>query len=152
MSLFQQHKAKIGALALCATVVTGFEGLRHTVYHDVVGVPTYCVGETKNPQPGHVYSTAECMTILEGRLAEFQRGVNACVHVDVPDAREAALVSLAYNIGTGAFCRSSVARALNEGRVGEACNDFLKFDRAGGVVFPGLARRRAAERKLCLEE
>ena len=152
MSLLQRHRGKAAAVALCATVVCGFEGMRHIVYHDVIGVPTYCVGETRNPRPGHVYSTEECMNILEGRLAEFQRGVNACVHVDVPDTREAALVSLAYNIGTGAFCRSSVVRDLNEGRIREACNDFLKFDRAGGVVFPGLVRRREAERKLCLEE
>ena len=152
MSIIQNHGKKIGAAALCASLVVGFEGMRHTVYYDVIGVPTYCVGETKNPHPGHVYSTAECMNILEGRLAEFQRGVDACVHVSVPDTREAALVSLAYNIGTGAFCRSSVVRALNEGRVGEACNDFLKFNRAGGVVFPGLTRRREAEWKLCLED
>ena len=152
MNIPPQHRKKVAATALCASLVCGFEGLRHTVYYDVIGVPTYCVGETKNPQRGHVYSTQECMTILEGRLAEFQAGVDACVHVPVPDKREAALVSLAYNIGVGAFCRSSVVRDLNAGNVRVACNDFMKFNRAGGVVFPGLTRRREAERKLCLEE
>ena len=147
-----QHRKKAAAVALTASLVVGFEGMRHTVYYDVIGVPTYCVGETKNPVKGHVYSTQECMTILEGRLAEFQAGVDHCVYVPVPDKREAALVSLSFNIGTGAFCRSSVVRDLNEGRIREACNDFLKFNRAGGVVFPGLTRRREAERKLCLEE
>ena len=147
-----QHRKKVAAIGLCATVVCGFEGLRHVVYYDVIGVPTYCVGETKNPIRGHVYSTQECMTILEGRLAEFQAGVDACVHVPTSDKREAALVSLAYNIGTGAFCKSSVVRDLNAGNDRVACNDFMKFNRAGGVVFPGLTRRREAERKLCLEE
>jgi lysozyme len=151
MNIPPQHRKKVAATALCASLVVGFEGMRHTVYRDVIGVPTYCVGETKNPERGHVYSTQECMTILEGRLAEFQSGVDKCVHVPVSDPREAAMVSLAYNIGTGAFCRSSVVRALNEGNVVQACNDFLKFNRAGGVVFPGLTRRREAERKLCLE-
>ena len=151
MNIPPQHRKKVAVGALCATLVMGFEGMRHTVYRDVVGVPTYCAGETRKPNWNHTYSTQECMTILEGRLAEFQAGVDECVHVPVPDTREAALVSLAYNIGTGAFCRSSVARDLNEGDVRQACDDFLKFDRAGGVVFPGLRRRREKERKLCLE-
>jgi lysozyme len=147
----QKHRNKAAALALSATVVCGFEGLRHTVYSDVVGVKTYCVGETKNPQPGHVYSTQECMTILGGRLAEFQSGVEKCVSVDMPPAREAAAISLAYNVGVGTFCRSSVARELNAGNVQSACDAFLKFNRAGGIVFPGLTRRREKERALCLE-
>ena len=69
MNIPPKHRKKVAATALCASLVCGFEGLRHTVYHDVIGVPTYCVGETKNPIRGHVYSTQECMTILEGRLA-----------------------------------------------------------------------------------
>jgi lysozyme len=151
MMIPQKHRNKAAALAIAATIGVGFEGMRHTVYRDVVGVPTYCIGETKNPHFGHVYSTQECMTIYEGRLEEFQRGVEKAVRVDMPAAREAAAIDLAYNIGLGGFDRSSVARDLNAGRVSAACDDFLKFNRAGGIVFPGLTRRREKERALCLD-
>lgn len=155
----QQHrrKAAIGgisaaAIAAAALIVPNFEGTRFRVYRDVVGIPTYCTGETKNPNWNHVYTKAECNTILEGRLAEFDAGVRSCVTVDLPVNRETAYISLAYNIGIGAFCRSSVVRHENEGEPGAACDAMLAFDKAGGRVISGLQKRRKAEHALCVEE
>ncbi len=67
------------------------------------------------------------------------------------DARYVAVLSLAHNIGVGGVCRSSVVRDLNEHRDWDACDAFLLYNRAAGVVFPGLTRRRQQERSLCLE-
>jgi lysozyme len=62
----------------------------------------------------------------------------------------AASVSLAYNIGTTAFCRSTVARRFNAGQWKAGCDAFLMWDRAGGRKVRGLTRRREAERAICL--
>jgi lysozyme len=148
----KRRNVTIAALAICVPLCTGFEGVRHTVYRDVVGVPTYCIGETKNPQWGHVYSDSECASIFEGRLKEFADGVERCVTVDMPAKREAAMIDFAYNLGIAGFCRSSVARNLNAGNTQAACDALLQYDRAGRKVFPGLERRRQQERKLCLED
>jgi lysozyme len=61
-----------------------------------------------------------------------------------------ALVSLAFNIGSGAFARSSVLRHLRAGDKGKAADAFLVWNRARGKVLPGLTRRRQAERALFL--
>jgi lysozyme len=148
----KQHRNKAAAIAIVAVLAPSFEGLRHTVYRDSVGVPTYCIGETKHPRYGHVYSTQECTSIFEGRIVEFANGVENCTTVDMSPKREAAMIDLAYNIGVRGYCHSTVVRKLNAGDVRGACDALLGYNHAGGITFPGLTRRREAERKLCLEE
>jgi lysozyme len=97
---------------------------------------------------GDKYTTAQCMEMLEGRLIEFYDGVLKCVRVPMSDARAAAMISFAYNVGTGAFCSSTLVRKLNAGDP-YACDELLKWNKAGGIVFPGLTRRRNEERELC---
>lgn len=147
--MISKHKGKAAGVALAVGLVGGFEGLRHNVYLDVVRVPTYCYGETKNPEWGRRYTTAECNALLEGRLAEFAEGVDKCVKVEMPPHRWAASISLAYNIGTGAFCRSTYVRRLNAGEGAAACDSMLAFNKAKGRIFPGLERRRQAEAAMC---
>jgi lysozyme len=140
------------AAALAVVVVGGFEGLRQSAYRDVVGVPTICYGETRGVKMGQSATKAECDAMLLAGLADFERGVLSCAAVPLPDKRLVAHVSLAYNIGIGAYCRSTVVRRLNAGDVRGSCDAFLMWDRAKGIRFPGLTRRREAERKLCLED
>ena len=59
--------------------------------------------------------------------------------------------TLTYNIGVGAFCRSTARRRLNAGNVRGACDAATWFNKAGGRKIPGLVNRRTAEHKLCLE-
>ena len=147
-----RHLKKAGWAAIAVVCVSGFEGCREYAYRDPVGIPTVCFGETRGVHLGQHYTRGQCENMLIPRLDEFDRGVRACVHVDMPPPREAAMVSFAYNLGIGGFCRSSVARLLNEALPAEACNALLRYDRAAGIVLPGLRRRRAEERRLCLEE
>ncbi|MGO6726445.1 glycoside hydrolase family protein, partial [Rhizobium ruizarguesonis] len=71
--------------------------------------------------------------------------------VALPDARFVALTSFAYNVGVKAACGSSAVRLINQGRAAEGCEALLKWNRAAGIVFPGLTRRRQKERQFCLE-
>jgi lysozyme len=142
-----------GALAvvtLAAGLAVPFESYVNHVYLDPVKVPSYCYGETQNPDWNRKYPEGECRALLEGRLMEFYQGVRSCIKGDMPDTAAAAFTDLAYNMGVGGFCRSSVVRLWNGGDHRAACNRILKFNTAGGVVFKGLTRRREAERELCL--
>lgn len=145
-------KKGTAAAALAVAVVGGFEGLRLNAYRDVVGVATICYGETRGVKMGDSHSKAECDAMLLKGLQDFERGVFACAPAlaEAPDPRVVAHVSLAYNIGVGAYCKSSAARRFNAGDIRASCDAFLLWNKARGVVFPGLTKRRQAERELCL--
>lgn len=157
-SAAQNHpRSKVAAwMVIATTVVAGFEGLYTHPYYDSVHVRTVCYGETA---ADHVdlyrnYTKAECEQLLDNSLPKYDAPLQKCIkpeiYASLPAHRHAALVSLAFNIGTAGVCKSSVVRDLNAGRVKQACDDFLKFNRAGGRVLKGLTNRRVAERKLCL--
>lgn len=152
----KKNRIRKGTIAggIAIAMIGGFEGLRQNAYRDVVGVATVCYGETRGVKMGDRYSKAECDDMLIRRVQEFERAVYRCVPSleRAPATRAVAHVSLAYNIGDHGYCRSSIARLQNAGRWREACDFFLKYNRAKGIVFPGLTRRRQAERDLCLKE
>jgi lysozyme len=141
-------------LSIATASVGASEGYRQNAYLDPVNIPTACYGETRNIRIGMHFTLAECNTMLEGRLVEFDRGIAKCVGDwdDYSPNTRAAGVSLAYNIGLGAFCKSSVARLWNAGHIKEGCYAFLKWNKAGGVVFPGLTKRRQREIDLCTKD
>lgn len=111
---------------------------------------TICFGETQNVKAGDRKTTAECQTMLEGRLLEFGAAVDRCTKAELPPARKAAMVDFAYNEGAGTYCHY-IAPQLNAGKTADACEHLLHFTTAGGVRFPGLVRRRKKERELCME-
>lgn len=144
---------KGGALAASVVaLVSGFEGLRTYAYRDPVGIPTICFGETRGVKMGDHKTPAECRDMLISRLAEFETGMRKCLASPdtIPDNAYAAFLSASYNIGTGAFCKSSIARKANAGDIRGACDALLAWDKAGGFRLPGLTKRRAKERELCL--
>lgn len=142
-----------GAVAgVMFSTIVAFEGMRTIPYLDVVNVLTVCAGETQGVIPGKRYTIAECREITLRGLERYAAPVEACItRRPFPDTTFVAFTSLAYNIGHAGFCKSSVARLYNEGRTREACEAMMRFNRAGGVVWNGLTKRRAAERKLCLQ-
>lgn len=134
-------------------LIGGFEGVRTKAYRDIVGVPTICFGETRGVKMGDTKTMAQCKQMLADGLVEFETSMRRCLKAPdaIPDKPYVAFLSLSWNIGTGAFCKSTTARLANAGDLRGACNAITKFNRAGGRVIQGLVGRRNAERKLCLE-
>lgn len=138
------------AAALLLSIVPGFEGMRNDPYLDIVKVKTVCFGHTGRDIETRQYSDAECRTQLENDLARRAAPVLACTpQLKGRPYQTAAAVSFAYNVGTGAYCASGVARDFRAGRDRAACAGLSKWIHAGGRPVPGLIRRRAAERALC---
>ena len=75
----------------------------------------------------------------------FESAVNAAVKVNITQAQFDACVSLAYNIGTGAFANSDIVANINAGKIGHACVDFPSWRLSGGQILVGLQRRRQSE-------
>lgn len=90
---------------------------------------------------------AECKAWLTSEMASTERYVRSIVGQQ-PDTRIAALTDACYNLGR-AGCRKILNRVA-AGNVREGCDSLMRYDRADGKVLPGLIKRRAAERDLCL--
>lgn len=137
--------------------ITVQEGSRNKAYKDSVGIWTIGVGHTSMagrpiPVQGMVITDAEIDEILSRDLQQFEKAVRDAVVTDVSQNEFDAMVSLAFNIGGGAFAKSTLVRKLNAGDRPGAANAFLSWNkgRVNGklVVIPGLTTRRERERKM----
>lgn len=138
-------------VALAASIIAPWEGRELRAYQDIVGVWTICYGETRGVQAGDTATAAECQSMLAKGVADFEVGIRPCLPAALPTETRAAFVSAAYNIGTGAFCGSSMSRRALAGDLRGACDALTLWNKAGGKVVRGLTNRRAAERELCLQ-
>jgi lysozyme len=132
------------------SLIESFEGLKLTAYQDSVGVWTIGWGHTKGVKRGQKITREEAEEFLREDLAEAAHGVEKAIKVDIGDNEFGACVSLAFNIGVGAFAGSSIVRYINRNQFDRAADAFLNWNHAGGEVVKGLTRRRQAERKLFL--
>jgi lysozyme len=135
-------------------VVTLFEGYSSMPYVDPIGVPTVCYGHTGNDVRvgGRARNLQECRTLLNSDLQRSWDTVGQYVTIPLEPWTRAALASFVYNVGADNFMASTLLKLLNQGRVTDACNELLKWNRAGKLYLTGLTRRREAERRLCLGE
>ena len=95
---------------------------------------------------GDTMTEAEATELFERDLKVFENAVKSAVKVKITQSQFDALVSLSYNIGTGAFADSDTVKALNEGKVGHAAVDIPSWRRGMGYqILPGLEKRRQTE-------
>ncbi|MGF7157599.1 hypothetical protein GGR09_000961 [Bartonella heixiaziensis] len=83
--------------------------------------------------------------ILCEDLKQFENAVEKAVRVSLTDCQFAALVSFCYNVGTTAFCNSTLLKKLNKGDYEAVPTELQKWNKVGGKPLQGLANRRAAE-------
>lgn len=129
-------------------LIKTFEGLKLTAYVCPAGVLTIGFGTTRNVTEGMTITAAEAERLLRDDLREFERGVSQAVNVPLEQHEFDALIAFTYNVGLGAFRKSTLLRLLNAGDKAGAAKQFARWNRAGGRVLAGLTRRREAERKL----
>jgi len=131
------------------SVVAYFEGYRPVAYLDPVSIPTICYGHTATARIGQTKTQAECDDLLESDLGEALEAVDLQLP-NAPPLTRAAFGSFVYNVGAGAFNRSTLLRKARAGDWVGACNELPRWVYAGGRQLPGLVARRQAERELCL--
>lgn len=140
-----------GAAALLLAYVPQFEGMILRGYKDPIGIVTACAGHTKTAVLGQPYTRDECMRLLDADLIDHADGVLACTPQLAGRTNQlAAMVSFAYNVGTGAYCGSTAARLVRSGDIEGACRELPRWVYAGGKKLRGLERRRQAEMQICL--
>lgn len=106
---------------------------------------------------GDTATQEQCDTWFREDLAEANEAFNSCVSEPVSIYERAAYVDLLYNIGSSAFCRSTLVKKLGVGDRKGACNEISRWVYANGkdCRLPesnclGIVKRRQNERELCL--
>jgi GH24 family phage-related lysozyme (muramidase) len=120
-------------------------------YLDSAGVATIGWGSTFYADGRRVtiadlpITQAQADALFSTVVAQFDAKVRALLPAGVDDDAHAACLSLAYNIGVGAFSTSTALRLLKAGDRQGAAAGLQLWNKAGGKVLKGLQRRRRAE-------
>jgi lysozyme len=129
------------------------EGKVNSAYPDPAhgwAVPTICIGHTATAKRGQWLSDDECLDLLKQDAAEAAGHVLRLSKVPLSQGELDAYTSFVFNVGAGAFARSTLLKELNAGNRVAACNQLTRWTYAGGQQLPGLVTRRKEERALCL--
>lgn len=133
-----------------------FEGLRLEAYLDSAGIATIGWGSIKYPN-GNKVKLGDKITKAQAKeyklhdLKEFESTVNTSVKVPLTQNQYDALVSLSYNIGSGAFKNSTLLKKLNSSDYKGAAEQFLVWNKVNSKKVQGLVNRREAEQKLFIK-
>lgn len=139
-------------------LVKEFEGLELHAYRDPVGIVTIGYGYTNRAgfgpgvKMGDVWTEQQADEMLWKGLEVFADQIRPMFKREATPNQFGAFLSLAYNIGSGAFGKSTALRRFNAGDIEGAAEALTWFNKAGGKVLRGLVRRREAERALFLTD
>lgn len=150
-------------MAMTIGAIGAWEGMKQSAYWDPYGrVWTVCYGETRGVRKGDWYTKDECDEMFGNALVDFERRARQCVIEGgrrIPDKSYMAIVvDLPYNVGVGAFCKSSVRtyanRYMKSGQMSdlaEACRRLKRYVKSGGRTVQGLVNRRNDMYRRCME-
>ena len=140
--------------SLGLNLIKKYEGLRLSAYLCPASVVTIGYGTTKYPNGKKVLlgeklsGEKEATQLLLSTLEPYEAAVNK----HLPNLNQCqfdALVSFAYNLGTGALIKSTL---LKKAKVNpndpSIVDEFLKWNKAAGKVLNGLTNRRREEANL----
>jgi lysozyme len=149
-----EMRTKVAALVLSASALVNialFESYRGEAYVPVKGdVPTIGYGTTEGVKVGDKITPDRALVKLLKDANKFEQAVKRCAPVPMYQYEFDAYVSLTYNIGEGAFCKSTLVKYLNAGKYEDACKEILKWDNFQGKPLRGLTIRREAEYRKCI--
>jgi len=123
--------------------------------------PTYGLGSTVRPdgkpvQAGDRITPPAATNLAVRDITVKEAAIKACVTAPMHQHEYDAFVSLAYNVGTGAFCSSTLVKKLNALDYTGACAEILRWrffqgkdcsDAKSGCM--GIWLRRRGEYQLC---
>lgn len=132
-------------------ILQNFEGFVAHPYLDSGGVPTIGIGTTKYPSglsvtmKDKVITYDQALEYTKNDLSYIEKLISG-LKLDLTQNQFNALVSLAYNIGTGAFSKSTLLRKVIKNPNDLSIRaEFLKWCYDNKVINKGLLARRKQE-------
>jgi len=135
-------------------LIKKFEGCRLKAYLCPANVWTIGYGNTfyengMKVKEGDVITQQRAEELAKFIIDQFAVTIAPFIQKPLTDNQFSACVSLAYNIGTSGFKRSSVFKKLNINPNDPTIADSFKlWNKGGGKVLAGLVKRREAEIQL----
>ena len=139
----------------CIDLVKEFEGCRLTAYQDVAGVWTIGWGHTGlGVKAGLTWEQGQADGDLDDDIGCAGDYVEEFVEVPLKQGQFDALTDFVFNLGAERLAQSTLLSILNAGNYAAIPGQLFHLDAegnphgwiyAGGVVQPGLIRRRQAE-------
>ena len=150
------RRTGITTLALSATALVALalsEGYTPRAVQPLPGdKPTIGFGTTDGVRMGDTITPPVALARKLRDVQAFEGAIKQCVRVPLSQGEYDAYVSLAYNIGSRAFCGSTLVRELNAGNYDAACKQILRWDRFKGQQIRGLTLRREREYQTCISK
>jgi len=136
-------------------LIKQFEGLSLTPYVCSGGINTIGYGNTYYTNGKKVTLQDKPITkqqaeeLLKFSLSTYEKAVDSFCRDDISQSQFDALVSFAYNLGTGALQKSTLIKKVNANpKDVTIADEFMKWNKANGKVLVGLTKRRQAEANL----
>lgn len=133
-------------------LIKQFEGLSLTPYVCAGGINTIGYGNTYYTNGKKVTLQDKPITkeqaeeLLKFSLSTYEKAVDSFCRDDISQSQFDALVSFAYNLGTGALQKSTLIKKVNANpKDVTIADEFMKWNKANGKVLVGLTKRRQAE-------
>lgn len=146
-------RRNVAALSMSAAALVGLalhEGYRGEAYIPVPGdVATIGFGTTAGVKMGDRITPEKALARALTDAQKFEGALKQCVKVPLHQHEYDAYIQFSYNVGSTAFCGSTLVRKLNALDYEGACKELLRWTKAGGRELPGLVKRRQAEYQLC---
>lgn len=145
----------------CLTLIKKYEGLYLNAYLCPADILTIGYGTIKYPNGNLVklkdkITEAQAEEYLVFECKEIAKVLNSLIKVNINQNQFDALMSFCYNLGVGAFERSTLFNLLNKGDIMGAANEFERWVYAtkNGVriKLPGLIKRRKDEAELFVKD
>lgn len=135
------------------SLIKSFEGLRLEKYRDAIGKWTIGYGHLILPNESfpEKLTRPAAELLLQSDLQAVEQAVSKLVKAQLTQNQFDALVSFAFNVGSGNLSSSTLLKKLNAGDYKGAADEFPKWNKAAGKVMNGLVARRTAERELFLK-
>lgn len=131
-------------------LIKKYEGLRLKAYKCPAGKLTIGYGHTNNVRPDDVITEAQASELLIRDVLDVEGAINRLVTKTLTQGQFDALCSFIFNLGAGAFQRSTLLRKINQGDFVGASREFSRWIYSGGKILNGLKKRREEEKQLFL--
>lgn len=132
-------------------LIGDLEGCRLRPYQCSAGVWTSGIGHTAGVVPKGDITERQAATNLIADVLNTERRLAVCAPVVMPQPVYDALVSFAFNVGTGAACKSTLVGFIKRQQWRQACDQLPRWVFVNGGRSQGLENRRARERAVCLK-
>ena len=151
-----KKRLAVAGLSLSAVgllTIAKWEGFSDKAYIPVPGdVPTIGFGSTEGVKMGDTITVPKAIERLYRDTEKAESAIGRCVKVPLSQGEFDAFTSFAFNVGTEAFCSSTLVKKLNAGDYDGACDELERWVFVQKRKVDGLVNRRAEEYKLCTQE